>query len=45
MSSYSQLGALIDLSAERHEKLRDIATLPITEIRSLRRAADVSPAQ
>ena len=44
-SSYSQLGALIDLTAERHEKLRDIATLPITEIRALRLAADAAPAQ
>jgi len=35
VSSYSQLGALIDLMSERYEKLRDIATLPITEIRSV----------
>jgi len=35
VSSYSQLGALIDLKSERYEKLRDIATLPITEIRSV----------
>jgi len=35
-SSYSQLGTLIDLSSERYEKLRDITTLPITEIRSVR---------
>ncbi|MCX7142064.1 MAG: adenylate/guanylate cyclase domain-containing protein [Proteobacteria bacterium] len=35
-SSYSQLGSMVDLSAERHEKLRDIAMLPITEIRSVK---------
>ena len=35
-SSYSQLGTLIDLSSERYEKLRDITTLPITEIRSVK---------
>jgi class 3 adenylate cyclase len=34
-SSYAQLGSLIDLSAERNEKLREIATLPITEIRDV----------
>ena len=34
-SSYAQLGSLIDLSAERNEKLREIATLPITEIRDI----------
>ena len=38
-SSYSQLGALIDLSSERYEKLRDITTLPITEIRSVKLGA------
>ncbi|MGP1675840.1 MAG: adenylate/guanylate cyclase domain-containing protein [Burkholderiales bacterium] len=38
-SSYSQLGAMVDLSCERHEKLRDIAMLPITEIRSVKYAA------
>jgi class 3 adenylate cyclase len=38
-SSYSQLGAMLDLSSERYEKLRDIAMLPITEIRSVRLAA------
>ncbi len=37
-SSYSQLGSMVDLSAERHEKLRDIAMLPITEIRSVKPA-------
>ncbi len=36
VSSYSQLGTLIDLSSERYEKLRDITTLPITEIRSVK---------
>jgi len=35
-SSYAQLGTLIDLSSERYEKLRDITTLPITEIRSVK---------
>jgi len=35
-SSYSQLGAMVDLSCERYEKLRDIAMLPITEIRSVK---------
>jgi len=35
-SSYSQLGAMVDLSSERYEKLRDIAMLPITEIRSVK---------
>lgn len=34
-SSYAQLGSLVDLSSERHEKLREIATLPICEIRSV----------
>ena len=38
-SSYSQLGAMVDLSCERYEKLRDIAMLPITEIRSVKIAA------
>ena len=41
-SSYAQLGSLLDLSSERYEKLREIATLPICEIRSVhpdRRAA------
>jgi len=38
-SSYSQLGAMVDLSCERYEKLRDIAMLPITEIRSVKYAA------
>jgi class 3 adenylate cyclase len=37
-SSYSQLGSLIDLSSERYEKLREIATLPVTEIRDVRLA-------
>jgi adenylate cyclase len=36
VSSYSQLGTLLDLSLERHEKLREIANLPITEIREVR---------
>jgi adenylate cyclase len=35
-SSYSQLGAMVDLNLERYEKLRDIAMLPITEIRSVK---------
>ena len=35
-SSYSQLGAMVDLSNERYEKLRDISMLPITEIRSVK---------
>ena len=34
-SSYSQLGAMVDLSNGRYEKLRDIAMLPITEIRAV----------
>ena len=38
-SSYSQLGSMVDLSCERNEKLRDIAMLPITEIRSVKIAA------
>jgi len=38
VSSYSQLGTLLDLNSERHEKLRDIANLPITEIRGVRLA-------
>ena len=38
-SSYSQLGAMVDLSCERYEKLRDIAMLPITEIRSVKYTA------
>jgi class 3 adenylate cyclase len=38
-SSYSQLGAMVDLNCERYEKLRDIAMLPITEIRSVKLAA------
>jgi class 3 adenylate cyclase len=38
-SSYSQLGAMVDLNCERYEKLRDIAMLPITEIRSVKYAA------
>ena len=37
-SSYSQLGSMVDLSCERYEKLRDIAMLPITEIRSVKYA-------
>jgi adenylate cyclase len=40
-SSYSQLGAMVDLSGERYEKLRDIAMLPITEIRSVDLSAKV----
>jgi len=35
-SSYSQLSGLVDLNAERYEKLREIAALPITEIRSVK---------
>jgi adenylate cyclase len=35
-SSYSQLGSLVDLDSERYEKMRVIATLPITEIRSVK---------
>jgi len=35
-SSYSQLGSMVDLSCERYEKLRDIAMLPITEIRAVK---------
>ena len=35
-SSYSQLGTLLDLKSERYEKLREIANLPITEIREVR---------
>ncbi len=38
-SSYSQLGTMVDLANERYEKLRDIAMLPITEIRSVKYAA------
>lgn len=38
-SSYSQVNAMVDLSCERHEKLRDIAMLPITEIRSITHSA------
>ena len=36
ISSYSQLSSLLDLQSERYEKLRDIANLPITEIREVR---------
>jgi class 3 adenylate cyclase len=36
VSSYSQLGALLDLKSERYEKLRDIANMPITEIREVK---------
>ncbi|MDB5810108.1 MAG: hypothetical protein JWN94_2230 [Betaproteobacteria bacterium] len=36
VSSYSQLGSLLDLKSERYEKLREIAHLPITEIRGVR---------
>jgi len=35
-SSYSQLGSLVDLDSGRYEKLRVIATLPITEVRSVK---------
>lgn len=35
-SSYSQLSGLVDLDSERYEKLRVIATLPITEVRSVK---------
>lgn len=34
-SSYAQLSTLIDLSLDRHEKLREIANLPVTEIRNI----------
>lgn len=37
-SSYSQVNTMVDLSCERYEKLRDIAMLPITEIRSVKHA-------
>jgi adenylate cyclase len=37
-SSYAQLGSLVDLSLEKYEKLRDIAQLPITEVRVVRLA-------
>lgn len=36
VSSYSQVAGLVDLKSERYEKLREIATLPITEIRGIR---------
>jgi adenylate cyclase len=36
VSSYSQLGTLVDLNSERFEKLREISTLPITEIRAVK---------
>ncbi len=35
-SSYSQISALVDLKSERYEKLREIAMLPITEIRMIK---------
>lgn len=35
-SSYSQLETLVDLGSERYEKLREIATLPITEVRAVK---------
>jgi adenylate cyclase len=44
VSSYAQLETLIDLSSERYEKLREIITLPITEIRSVKFGA-LLPAQ
>ena len=34
-SSYAQLSSLIDLTLDRHEKLREIANLPVTEIRNV----------
>jgi len=37
-SSYAQLGSLVDLSSEKYEKLREIAQLPITEVRAVREA-------
>ena len=37
-SSYAQLGSLLDLSSEKYEKLREIAQLPITEVRAVREA-------
>jgi hypothetical protein len=33
-----QRGSMVDLSCERYEMLRDIANLPITEIRSVKYA-------
>jgi adenylate cyclase len=35
-SSYAQVGSLVDLASEKYEKLREIAQLPITEVRSVR---------
>ena len=35
-ASYAQIGSLVDLSSEKYEKLREIAQLPITEVRSVR---------
>jgi adenylate cyclase len=32
-SSYAQVESLLDLQKEKFEKLRDIAQLPVTEIR------------
>jgi hypothetical protein len=31
-STYADVGSLADLAAGRHEKLKDIAAVPITEI-------------
>lgn len=35
-SSYSRIAELLDLSAPKHEKMRDIAALPVTEIFDIR---------
>jgi adenylate cyclase len=34
-ASYAQVSSLINLGSGRYEKLRDIANLPVTEIRSV----------
>ena len=34
----TRIGTMADLSCGRHEKLRDIAMLPITELRSVKYA-------
>jgi len=38
-SSYSRIAELLDLSAPKHEKMRDIAALPVTEIFDIRSAS------
>jgi adenylate cyclase len=35
-ATYSQVESLVDLSEGRNEKLRDIATLPVTEVRAVK---------